>query len=146
FDPQKLWAFQDRHMRAVPLKQKVPMCLSYLQRAGLISSPPPCDTGPHLMKVIEAAGDRIKTAGDILSFTEFFVPDDHLKYDEKDFEKGLKAPGAADLLRKFRDLLASADPFEPAPLEEKLKTFVAAENIKIGQIIQPLRVATTGKT
>lgn len=146
FDPQKLWAFQDRHMRAVPLKQKVPICLGYLQRAGLVSTPPSCDIGPLLMHVIEAAGDRIKTFGDILSFTEFFVADDQLKYEEKDFEKGLKAPGAADLLKKFRDQLAAIEKFEPAPLEELLKTFVAAENIKIGQIIQPLRVATTGKT
>ena len=122
FDPQKLWAFQDRQMRALPLKQKVAMCLPYLQKAGYVASPPPCDTGPHLMQVIEAAGDRIKTAGDILSFIEFFVADEQLRYDEKDFDKALRPPGAADLLKKFRDQLATVEPFEPAALEDALKT------------------------
>ena len=35
FDPQKLLAFQERYMRALPVKRKVAFVLPYLQRAGL---------------------------------------------------------------------------------------------------------------
>jgi len=146
FDPQKLWAFQDRHMRALPTKQKVPMCLAYLQRAGLVSSPPPCDIGPRLAQVIDAAGDRIKTAGDILSFTEFFVPDEQLRYDEAAFDKRIRQPGAQELLRQVREHLATVDPFEASTVDAAVHVFVAQAGIKIGDIIHALRVAITGKS
>ncbi|MFO0904618.1 MAG: glutamate--tRNA ligase [Pirellulales bacterium] len=146
FDPKKLWAFQDRHMRAVPLKQKVPLALGYLQQAGWVSKPPPCEIGPYVASIVEAAGDRIKTAGDILSFSEFFTADEALTYDEKDFDKQLRAPGAAALVRQFRDQLAAVEPYSTATLEEALKQIVAAENLKIGQLVHPLRIALTGKS
>ena len=146
FDPQKLWAFQTRYMLAMPMKQKVAMVLPYLQKANIVASPPPCDTGPQLTRILEAAGDRIKTAGDILDYTDFLVTDEKLAYDENAFEKRLRKPeDAADLLAKFKDKLAETDPFTVETLETSLKQFVEDEGIKIGQIIHALRVAVTGK-
>ena len=146
FDPLKLSAVQDRTMRELPIKRKVPWMLSYLQRAGLVPDPPPCSAGETLARIIEASGDRLKTAGDILSYADFFfVPDDDLNYDEKAFDKSVRAAGAADLLRKLRNRLATAQTFDVATLEKKLHDFVANEGIKIGQIIHALRVAITGK-
>ena len=46
FDPKKLWAFQDRYMQRLPLKQKVAKMLPYLQKAGLVADPTPCEVGP----------------------------------------------------------------------------------------------------
>src|SRR3954468_937473 len=147
FDPKKLWAFQDRYTQRLPLKQKVAKMLPFLQAAGLISSPPPCDVGPKLLRIIEAAGDRLKTAGDILAYGDFFfVPDEKLAYDEKDFQKRIAPPQAKELLKTFRDVLAATEPFEVGPLEEALKKFVEAQGIKIGEIVHALRIAVTGKS
>lgn len=145
FDPQKLVSFQDRYMRALPIKRKVPLALSYLQRAGLVSDPPPCDVGPKLAQVIEACGDRIKTAGDILEYGGFFFVD-QVVYDEAAFDKQVRATGAVDLLQKFREQLATVEPFDPATLEKLMHDFVAAQGIKTGQMVHPLRVAVTGKS
>ncbi|MCH2125263.1 MAG: glutamate--tRNA ligase [Pirellulaceae bacterium] len=146
FDPQKLFAFQGRYMLALPIKQKVAMVVPFLQRAEWIDAPPTCDTAPRLTQILEAAGDRIKTAGDILDFPEFFAADDQLEFDEKSFEKRMRKPAeAADLLRDFRHCLEVTDSFEAAALETLLKSFVEEHAIKIGQIIHPLRVAITGK-
>ncbi|MHC4177465.1 MAG: hypothetical protein ACYSWU_08160, partial [Planctomycetota bacterium] len=93
-----------------------------------------------------AAGDRIKVAGDVLDYRELFLPDDQFPYDEKAFDKRIRKPEAAGLLRKFRDRLVTAEPFEPAALEELMHQFVESEGIKIGQIIHAVRVAVTGKT
>ncbi|HEY2416259.1 MAG TPA: glutamate--tRNA ligase [Pirellulaceae bacterium] len=147
FDCKKLWAFEDRYMQRLPLKQKVAKMLPYLQKAGLISDPAPCEAGPKLTRIVEASGDRLKTAGDILAYADFFfVPDDKIAYDEKDFQKRVAPPQSKDLLKKFRDVLATIDPFEIAPLEEALKKFVADESIKIGDIVHTLRIAVTGKS
>ncbi len=146
FDPGKLAAFQDRYMQAVPIKKKTAMVLPYLQKAGCVTDPPPCDVGPKLAQIVEAAGDRIKVAGDILDYRDFFTTDDQLEYDPKAFQKRLvKAPESAALLAKFRNCLEEAASFEPAALEALLKQFIETEDVKIGQIIHALRVAVTGK-
>ncbi|MEK6248165.1 MAG: glutamate--tRNA ligase, partial [Planctomycetales bacterium] len=145
FDPAKLLAFQDREMQRLDPKKKLAMTLPYLQRAGLVSDPPPCETAPKLQQILEAAGDRIKVAGDILDYTDFYVADDTLEYNEKAFKKRMQKPGAGELLNAFRNLLAEIDPFEASHCETELKSFVETEEIKIGDIIHALRVAVTGK-
>ena len=146
FDPAKLDAVQDRYMQRLDIKKKVAMVLPYLQQAGLVDDPPPCDTGPKVRTILEAAGDRLKTAGDILDYDYFFLPDEAIKYDDKAFAKRIRKPAeAGGLLEKFKNELASADHFDAATLETALKQFVEREDIKIGQIIHALRVALTGK-
>jgi glutamyl-tRNA synthetase len=146
FDPQKLDAFQEHYMGELPRETVLEMTLPYLERAGLVSSPPSESDSARARAVVEAAGDRIKVAGDILEYAEFFTADDEIAYDEKAFEKRLVAPPeAADLLAGFRDLLAATEPFDAATLEEALRGYVEERGVKLGQVIHALRVAVTGK-
>lgn len=146
FDCKKLWAFQDRYMQRLPIKQKVALMVPYLQAAGLAASPPTCDLAPKLTRIVEACGDRLKVAGDILAYSDFFfLPDDRFPYDEKEFEKRLKKVGAKELLAGFKDVLSAVKPFEVEPLEVALKGFVERQGIKIGDIVHALRLAITGK-
>jgi len=147
FDPKKLWSFQDRHMQRLPVKQKVAKMLPFLKQAGLVSDPTPCEVGPKLTRIVEASGDRLKVSGDILSYADFFfVADDQVVYDEKDFQKRVAPPAARELLGKFTSVLATVEPFEVGPLEEALKQFVEDQAIKIGDVVHALRVAVTGKS
>jgi glutamyl-tRNA synthetase len=146
FDPAKLSAFQDRYLQQVPLEKKLELLMPYLRKAGLLPAAPSAEWLAKLKQIVQLAGDRIKVAGDILDYAYFFRPDDQFAYDDKDFERELrKPPTAAALLRKVRELLASADNFEPPSLEKKVTDFVNSEGIKPKQITQPLRVAVTGK-
>jgi len=146
FDPEKLVAFQARAMQRVPTKQKVAKVLPFLQQAGRIASPPPCDTGPYLTQLVTAAGDRIKVAGDILDYDEFFVADDAFPYDPAAFEKRIAKPaGAVELLAKFRAAAGAVEPFTATRLEEWLHEWVAAEGIQLGDVVHAVRVAVTGK-
>jgi glutamyl-tRNA synthetase len=145
FDPQKLRATQVRYMQALPSKKKVALVLPYLQEAGWVSSPPPCETGPRLAKILAAADDRIKVAGDVLDFSEFFVADEALEFTEKAFEKRIRKPNAMPLLIAFRAELAAIDTFDAASTEAALREFIEAQSIKMGEIIHALRVAVTGK-
>jgi glutamyl-tRNA synthetase len=147
FDPKKLFAFQERYMQQVPDGAKAAAGLGYLQKAGLVPVPAPGQVQAQVRAIVRAAGERIKVAGDILDYRDFFTPDDQLPYDESAFAKRLrKPPEAAGLLRKFRDHLAAAPPsFGPVSLEALMNDFVQAEGIQIGQIIHAARVAVTGK-
>jgi glutamyl-tRNA synthetase len=146
FDPEKLFAFQTRAMQQLPLKQRVAKVLPFLQRAGWVADPPPCDTGPYVSQILQAAGDRIKVAGDVLDYDDFFVDDGALVYDEKAFDKRIKKPaGAARLLAKFRAELAGAEPFTAEALEKLLHAFVESQGVQIGDVVHAVRVAVTGK-
>ena len=133
-------------MQELPLDERVAMTLPYLERAGWVSSPPPEETLATVRRIVEAAGDRIKVAGDVLDYADFFLPDEELPYDEKAFQKRIaKPPEAADLLGRFRQRLAACDSFEAEPLEALMRGFTEDEGIKLGQIIHAVRVAATGK-
>jgi glutamyl-tRNA synthetase len=130
----------------VPLKQKVAKCLPFLQGAGLVTTPPPCETGPYLSAILEAAGDRVKMAGDVLDYTEFYVADDALPYDMTAVEKRITKPeNAKPLLTAYAGELASVEPFEPADIETHLKEFVERQGVKIGDLVHAVRVAVSGK-
>ncbi len=147
FDPQKLLAFQERHLRAVPLAHKVALAQPFLEQAGLVPSPLPADLALRLAEIMRAAGERVKVVGDILDYADFFTPDEQLAYDDKAFDKRLRKPAeAAGLLKKFRDQLLTLDAFNAPQLEQLLHDFVTSEAIQVGQIIHALRVAVTGKT
>ena len=146
FDPKKLQAFQERHMAALPPDAKTDMVLPYLERARLLASPAGADARAHVARVVAAAGDRVKTAGDILAFPEFFVSDAELPIDAAALAKHLGRPEATALLRKYRERIAAVEPFDAAALDRATHEFVAAEGLKIGEIIHAIRVAATGKT
>jgi len=144
FDPQKLWAFQDRYMRALPIDRKIELVLPYVQKVGWVPEPCPEPLRAKIAQILQAAGDRIKVAGDILDYGYFFVPDDRLEYDPVAVEKRLRIPGTADRLRRFAQQLERVEPFEPARLETLMHEFIQAEGIKLADIIHALRVAVTG--
>jgi glutamyl-tRNA synthetase len=140
FDPDKLWAFQDRDMRKVPVAEKVARGLPYLEKAGLAAN------AAKLAGIIEAAGDRIKVFGDVLDYAEFFQADDAFPSDDKAFEQRLRRPARArELLQKFRQRLDAAPAFDAPALEKLMNDFVAAEGVKLGDVIHAVRVAVTGK-
>ena len=145
FDPQKLMAFQERYMQKVPTPDKVAATAAFLQRAGIVPDPlRPADLD-RLTHVVEAAGDRIKVAGDILNYTELFQGDEVFSYDDKAFDKRIRAAAAAELLGRFRIQLEAVDPFDAATLDSMMHRFIESEAITVGQIIHAVRVAVTGK-
>jgi glutamyl-tRNA synthetase len=145
FDPKKLFAFQTRHFQLLPPAERIDLVLPFLVRAGWLEGPVSPECRARVGQVVAAAGDRIKVAGDVLAFDEFFTPDERLRYDEKAFAKRVRAEGAVGLLAKFRDRLAVAEPFEPPALEQLINDFAACEGIKLGEIVHAVRVAVTGK-
>jgi glutamyl-tRNA synthetase len=147
FDPAKLFAFQERYMRELSPAARTRLALPYLERAGRVASPPSEEERKRAARVVAAAEDRLKVAGDVLELGEFFAADDALEWDEAAFDKRIRgAPEAVELLGRLRARLASAEPFRADALEETVKRFAEDEGVKIGQVIHPLRVATTGKS
>jgi glutamyl-tRNA synthetase len=145
FDSQKLLAFQQRWMQALSVEARVSRVLPFAEGIGLVDSPPTDPQCARVADVVRAAGERLKVAGDILDYPEFFQPDADVAYDEKAFTKRVRKEGIDTRLRRFRGRLADVDPFDAPTLDQAMHDFVDTEGIGIGQIIHAVRVAVTGK-
>ena len=145
FDPQKLLAFQERRMQALSVDERVTRALPFLTRAGRVDTTPTAAQRALTRAIVSAAGDRLKVAGDILSYPEFFQEDAAVAYDEKAFNKRVRKGGVGPRLRRFRDRLETTEPFDAETLDEVMHQFAEAEGVGIGQIIHAVRVAVTGK-
>jgi glutamyl-tRNA synthetase len=145
FDPQKLFSFQEKHMLTKSVTEKAELCTPFLEKAGLLI--PNAPFPEFFVPLIRAAGDRIKVAGDILDFSDFFLPDDLFPYDEAAFAKRIsEPPDAKTLLCEFRNELAEQQQFDHVSLEQLMQQFMEKKQIKAGQIIHALRIAVTGKS
>ncbi|MCG8650541.1 MAG: glutamate--tRNA ligase, partial [Pirellulales bacterium] len=141
FDPKKLVAFQGDAFAALPLAKRIEKTKPFADRAGLLAADNAAQT---LHDVVQYAGDRLKMAGDILDYDYCFK--DEFEYDEKAFQKRIVKPqDACDLLRQLQKRLESAEAFDSQSAETLVNEFCQSAEIKLGQIIHALRVATTGR-
>jgi len=125
--------------------EKLPLMLPYLRQAGLVADPPGPQQREIVRRVIEASGDRLKVAGDILAYADFFLVAEP-EMDPEAVAKRLATPGAKAHLEAFAARLATVEPFEPGPLEEALKATAEAAGAKVGDLVHPVRVAVTGRS
>ena len=145
-DPDKLLSYQTHWMSELTVAERAAGCLPFLQRSGLVDSNPDDVTNERVQKVIELAGDRIRVFGDILSLDEFFIGDDQVEFDEKNFRKRVVTPEQSlDLLSKLRTQLESCPSFDHSALHDLVQGFVDQMEIRFGAIAPALRLCVTGK-
>ena len=145
FDPKKLWAVQDHYMAERSTAEKLALMLPFLVKAKLVADPPPAAAVATVRRVIEASGDRLKVAGDILAYADFFLVAEP-SLDEAAVKQRLEKPGVRGLLESFARTIETVDPFDPPALEAALKQVVEAAGVKVGDLVHAVRVAVTGKT
>jgi glutamyl-tRNA synthetase len=143
FDLDKLDWLAGEYMKQLPLADKMAGCLPFLQRAKLIGEHLDNSTRDKLARLITACGDRLKLFSDVLPFASQLLGREPA-YDQKAVQKRLKKPGAAELLREFTGELQKIDPWNASTVEKALHAFCASRGIKIGEMVHPVRVATTG--
>ncbi len=100
--------------------------------------------GPPLARVADALRDRSKTLNDMAHSAAWFYRDPQA-YDEKAAKKQLTA-AAAEVLKGFAEAIDTVEPWSAETLHQFVADFAAANNLKMGQVGMPLRVALTGGT
>ena len=145
-DPDKLLSFQSHWMSELPAKEKLSGCLWMRKQAHLIHDEDDQETQAKVARVIELAADRLRVFGDIFQLDEFFVADDELKLDDKNFQKRVvKSEHAVVLLHDLRGRLSDLAIFTAESLHELLQSFAAEKQVKIGDLFPTLRLCVTGK-
>ena len=145
-DPDKLLNFQAHWMSRLPASEKLDGCLPFLKKAGLIDDETDTSTRDRVASVIALAGDRLRVFGDIFQLDEFFVVDEDLKIDDKNFQKRIVKPeNAIDLLRDLQKRLSNLTDFVAGPIHDLLQGFSAEKQVKVGDVFPALRLCVTGK-
>ena len=100
-----------------------------------------------MLMLAPAVKTRCKTLADgrdVIGFA--FVQDDAIEFDGKALHKALlkgEAKGL-EMLKRFKDELATIDPFTPENIEQAVKDFCEKHEVGMGKVAQPIRVAVTG--
>ena len=145
-DPDKLMNYQTHWMSVLPEDERLAGCLAFLEQAGLVEAGADDGQREHVRRVIELADDRIRVFGDILSLNEFFMEDDQLEFEDRNFRKRVVVPEEAiDLLTKLRGQLATCESFDRATLHDLVQAFVEMMETRFATIASALRLCVTGK-
>ncbi|OJW23057.1 MAG: glutamate--tRNA ligase [Planctomycetales bacterium 71-10] len=143
-DPDKLFWIEGHWMKEAPMEEKVAGAIPFLKAAGLVSDPISDDDRALLEAVILALGDRMKTFSDVVKLGRFFF-DDEVAYDPDAVKKRLRKPGVPEMLRELDALLAETEPYDLPTLEKAVHDYAEKSGRKMGDVVNPLRVATTGQ-
>lgn len=96
-------------------------------------------TRAKLARVVAICGDRLKVAGDILTYGDFFfLADNRIAYGEP------IAREDAEMLCFWGDVVSPWD-WNPAALERDTKLVAAEYGVKLGQIVKLIRYAISGR-
>ncbi len=118
--------------------------IPFLVQEGLVTEPVSAETRTRIEAVITALGDRLKVFSDIVKLGRYFFTET-LTHDPDAVKKRLRKEGVPALLTGLDQVLASVEPYDLPTLEAAVHAFAEKNNIPMGQVVNPLRVATTGQ-
>ena len=138
FDTVKLNWMNGEYIRQTPVDELITLAEPFLEKAGLKGLP-----GPDLKKVISLEHEKFKLLSEIPPLIEFFYKP--VVFDQKAFDKVLKAPGAKQVLLDLAEALQGFTPFEDKALEARIRQFVTEKGLT-NKVFHVIRVAVTGRT
>jgi glutamyl-tRNA synthetase len=100
--------------------------------------------GPALTEVVKTQQERAKTLVEMADNIAFFYRD-VCEYDEKAAKKNLNEK-SLPLLEQMLQRLSGLDKWEEAALHDEIKDCAEANEMGMGKVAQPIRVAITGNT
>jgi len=145
FDPDKLAWLNAQWIKRLTLEDRTDRVIPVLRESGLIEDALESEDRAWIESVVALIDDRLKTLRDVLEFDWFFLASD-VDYDSMAVSKVLAKPGAGDILAGLQQRLSKTPDFSPDTLEKTIRSYAEEVGLSAGKVIQPLRVAVTGKT
>lgn len=142
FDAKKLEALHFEHTRILEPARFVGTGVEFLTKAGIDTS----GFSPgYVAAALETAREKGKLFKDLPPFVDFyFVPDEAVPMDPEAKAKALTA-SARPVLERLAASFSALSEFNAAALEATLKALAVELGVKVGALVQPCRVACTGK-
>lgn len=94
--------------------------------------------------VIGIIADRVSGIHEIAENIQYFYVAPG-QFKPEDVAKAWK-PGSSELVAAYSERISGMDPFEAVPLHDALHALATEKGVGLGKLMQPLRLALTGKT
>ena len=143
FDMKKLEWMNGCYIRKLDVDRLLKMVIPYLKESGLMKGEESSEK-ELAEKVLLLEQERLKKLNQITELAGFFFLE-KIKYDSQAVEQILEKEGIPELLESFSRVLEEAEPFDALPIEEITRKFMAERNLKGKELMQPVRVAITGR-
>ena len=143
FDIDKLNWMNGVHIRDSSPEDLADALLGYWNQYPSSEFPSPPDRD-FALKVIPLVHERMKTLTDAAPLLPFFFQD-RIGYESEELiQKGMDQEGTRVVLSAAAEGLSNLDPFDTESIENLLRPLAKELNVKVGQMLGALRVATTG--
>ncbi len=144
FNPEKLLWLNHHYIKTGDPKRLAGLFHEMLVEKGVLDSPLGEDRQGYLEEVVKCQQEKRKTLVEMVEESTYFFQD-NIEIDEKAGKKVLKAK-ARPILEKLKAKFSDLEAFTQETLETVFQQMMDEEELKLGKIAQPLRVALTGGT
>ena len=143
FDIQKLEWMNGVYIRELPLEELFEVALPFWRKAGFLSEEISPEMNEYALRILRELQSRLKLVADVVDLSRYFFVDDY-PYLEEIVEKILTKPQTEEILTYVYDVVKDAQALDEATLKPQFQVALEKFGIKMGDLIQPIRVAVTG--
>ncbi len=146
WNPEKLKDMNGIYIRKLTVAELTERLIPFLERAGLIDTPPMPDEQAYLEQLVPLIHERLEELSEAPDLLDFFFHDVSYPDPALLIPKKMDAAGTAAALRAAHERLTPLEAWDEAHLEETLRALTGELGVKAGQLFAPIRVAITGRT
>jgi glutamyl-tRNA synthetase len=147
FDFAKLESLNGHYIRQADDQSLVIMfeqLLDYIPDGADLKAKLNDTTRAQLLRAMPSLKERAKTLLELISGSYFIFADRPLELEPK--AAALLTPDTRELIGKLRTALEAVTDWRSDTTEAAMRNFAEQNNLKLGAVAQPLRVALTGRT
>ena len=151
YDLQKLEHLGANYMRERPTEDILRLALPYLIDAGFLTGDQVAERSEALTSMLALEKERVRCLSELPERVRYYF-EDQVELDSGARKALRKKKARAPVVEKYAESLASevaADAWQsgnPTVLEEHARAFSEKENVKLGDIAQPVRALVTGRS
>ncbi|HBG02510.1 MAG TPA: hypothetical protein DDW87_13245, partial [Firmicutes bacterium] len=129
--------------RGLSVQDLYELALPYWQKAGFLPAEVSPEAKEHAQRILEQLQSRIKLMADVAESAQFFFVDDY-PYQPKVVQKILTKPHTEAILKYVYGVIQDTPELDEEHVKPLFQVGMQKFGIKMGDLIQPLRVALTG--
>ena len=145
YDTAKLTWMNSHYIRKYNLNKLAEIAFPFFEQKKLINGKLTAEESDYFLAVIDTVRERARTLVELTDAAAYFYVD-QFEYDEKGIKKVFLKEGTSELLRHAMGELNLLKLFNRETTEQKYNDIIEKLDISLGQLIQPTRLAITGRT
>lgn len=145
FDIEKLEWMNGVYIRQADLDRITDLCIPFLQEAKLLPPDISEEQRSYVREVVRLERDRLKYLAQISEVADFFFLTE-LDYDEQGVRKWLRREYVRELLLKLLPSIRELRDWSVESIERAIRSVGEEMGLSGGDVIHPVRMATTGRT